>query len=117
MLVDLGTKALDPTPFCSMCAQLCGYAERVTTVRLDIENYVDGSYKPNTKKVTREIKPKVKQIMDKEQPAPNSGTEEEMIENLILATDKWEAAVAMQPEAVWDTDKWEASLAMQKKAV
>jgi hypothetical protein len=40
-----------------------------------------------------------------------------MIENLILATDKWEAAVAMQPEAVWDTDNWEASLAMQPEAV
>jgi len=47
----------------------------------------------------------------------NTGAEEEMIENLILATDKWEAAVAMQPEAVWDTDKWEASLAMHQKAV
>jgi hypothetical protein len=117
MLVDLGTKALDPTPFCSMCAQLCGYAERVTTVKLDIENYVDGSYEPNTKKVTRERKPKVKQIMDKEQPVPNTGAEEEKIENLILATDKWEAAVAMQPEALWDKDKWEASLAKQPEAI
>jgi hypothetical protein len=27
MLVDLGTKALDPKPFCGLRNELCGYAE------------------------------------------------------------------------------------------
>ncbi len=29
MLVDLGTKALDPKPFCGLRNVLCGYAEEV----------------------------------------------------------------------------------------
>ena len=41
MLIDLGTKSLDPKPFCRLCDMLCGYAERTTTVKLDTENYVD----------------------------------------------------------------------------
>jgi hypothetical protein len=49
MLVDLGTKALDPKPFCQQCDMLCGYAERVTTVKLDVENYVDDDYEPHLK--------------------------------------------------------------------
>jgi hypothetical protein len=54
MLVDLGTKALDPKPFCGMCDQLCGYAKRVTTVKLDIENYVDAPLEPNTRQASQE---------------------------------------------------------------
>ena len=53
MLVDLGTKSLDPKPFCFQCDMLCGYAERITTVKLDVENYMDGSYEPHPKPATR----------------------------------------------------------------
>jgi hypothetical protein len=49
MLADLGTKALDPKTFCRLCDMLCGYADRVTTVKLEIENYVDETYTPNPK--------------------------------------------------------------------
>jgi hypothetical protein len=52
MLVDLGTKALDPKPFCHQCDMLCGYAERVTTEKLDVENYMDDSYEPNPEQAT-----------------------------------------------------------------
>ena len=34
--------------------------------------------------------------------------EDEMIENLLNATDKWEAAIAMQPEAAFPND-WETN--------
>jgi hypothetical protein len=50
MLIDLGTKALDPKPFCHLCDMLCGYAERVTTVKLDVENYVDDTFEPHPKR-------------------------------------------------------------------
>jgi hypothetical protein len=98
MLIDLGTKALDPKPFCALSDQLCGYAERVTTAKLDIENYVDGSYKPHTKKMTWK-KGVVEQSEKEEEPDLDARTEA-MLENLALATDKWEAAIAMQPEAI-----------------
>ncbi len=33
--------------------------------------------------------------------APSGTVHDEMIENLLKATDKWEAALAAQPEAAW----------------
>jgi hypothetical protein len=112
MLIDLGTKALDPKPFWHLCDQLCGYSERVSTVKLDVENYVDGSYQPKTKKV-KWRKPVVEQSKKEDNYAPNvieqsmeeddyvpNARTDEMLEDLVLAEDKWEAALAMQPEAI-----------------
>ena len=70
----------------------------MTTAKLDIENYVDGSYKPHTKKMTWK-KGVVEQSEKEEKPDLDARTEA-MLENLALATDKWEAAIAMQPEAI-----------------
>ena len=37
MLLDLGTKSLDPKPFCRLTDMLCGYAERVESVTAALE--------------------------------------------------------------------------------
>jgi hypothetical protein len=41
MLVDLGTKALDPKPFCALRNALCGYAEEVGSSSVEEMSYAE----------------------------------------------------------------------------
>ncbi len=60
----------------------------MSTVKLDVENYVDGSYQPKSRKVTWRKAHVIEQFKEEEEPDLNAQTED-MLQNLALATDKW----------------------------
>ncbi len=59
----------------------------MSTVKLDVENYVDGSYKPKSKKVTWRKAHVIELSKEDEEPDLDPQTED-MLQNLALATDK-----------------------------